>query len=90
MIQLLNLHNFSLQLERLSSYSHSWRAGARADTVREVCAGSHRIQFSEKRNRRRFHGSHRAHQAKRYSPLKQETRNCLVTVHSTKQRIRAA
>ena len=55
--QLLNLHNFSLESERLSSYSHSWRAGAREDTVREVCSGSHRIEFSAKRNRRRFHGS---------------------------------
>ena len=73
--QLLNLHNFSLELERLSSYSHSWRAGAREDTVREVCAGSHRIQFSAKRDRRRFHGSHRTHQAKRYSPLKQENQD---------------
>ena len=44
--QLLNPHNFSLESERLRSYSQSWRAGAREDTVREVCAGSHRIQIS--------------------------------------------
>ena len=49
---------------RWVGYSHSWRAGAREDTVREVCAGSHRIQFSAKRNRRRFHGTHRTHQPK--------------------------
>ena len=44
---LLNLHNFSLESERLSSYSHSWRAGAREDTVREVCTdhiGSKSVQ----------------------------------------------
>ena len=48
--QLLNLHNFSLETERQSSYSHSWRAGAREDTVREVCAGSHWIHPSVKRD----------------------------------------
>ena len=88
--QLLNLHYFSLKSEQLSSYSHSWRAGAREDTVRKVCVGLHRIQISAKRDRRRFHGSHRTHQAKRYSPLNKKTRICLVPVHSTKQRIRAA
>ena len=71
--QLLNLHNFSLELERLSSYSHSRRAGAREDTEREVCAGSHRIQFSA----RGIAGDSTGHigPVKRYSPLKQENQD---------------
>ena len=60
--QLLNLHNFSLELERLNSYSHSWRAGVREDTVREVCDGSHRIQTKALGIAGDSYGSHRTHQ----------------------------
>ena len=62
--QLLNHHNFSLELERLSSYSHSWRAGAREDNVREVCYGSHRIQQVQRGIAGDSYGSHRTHQLK--------------------------
>ena len=48
-----HLYSFSQQSV---CYSHSWRAGARKDSEREVRAGSHRIQFTAKRDRSRFHG----------------------------------
>ena len=63
-IQLLNLQNFSLELERLSNYSHSWGAGAREDTVMKFCDGSQQIQTSVKGGCRRSYGSHRTHQSK--------------------------
>ena len=48
--ELLNLHNFLLESEQQSSYSHTWRAGAREDTVREVCDGSQQIHSSVKQD----------------------------------------
>ena len=72
-----HLHNFSLESERISSYSHCWRAGARENSEREICAGSHRIHSNVKRDRKRFHGSHRTHQPKKNSLLKQENQDLL-------------
>ena len=80
--ELLNLHNFSLESERTSSYSLSWRAGAREDTVREVCDGSHRIQTSPRGIAREFYVSHRTHQLKDTVLYNKKTRICLVTVLS--------
>ena len=59
--QLLNLQNFSLESERLSSYSHSWRVGAPEDTVREICDGSHQIQSSARGIAGHSYVSHRIH-----------------------------
>ena len=80
--ELLNLHNFSLESERTSSYSLSWRAGTREDTVREVCDGSHRIQTSPRGIAREFYVSHRTHQLKDTVLYNKKTRICLVTVLS--------
>ena len=55
-------------------YSHSWRARAREDTLREVCDGSHGILPSAKRVTKRSYGPRRP-TSQKYSPLKQENQD---------------
>ena len=93
LINFPHFYNFLLESVRITSYSPRWRAGAREDTEREVCAGSHRIQVSVKRDRRRAGdstGPIGPTSQKTQSFGNKKTRNCFVTVHSTKQRIKAA
>ena len=65
-----SLQLFALESLRIGSYSYSWRARARKDTEREVCAGSHRIQFSAKQDHHEIPRVTSDPPAKRYSPLK--------------------